>query len=349
MTAPARREPWLDCLRALACFLVIVNHTNSYVFKASAPGDVSWWLSILWYYVSKIAVPLFMLASGACLLPKRDTYRRAGLRLLRVLGALVLFSYVYYLADAARTGLTWRKAVGLRSFLAAVWQGPITDSYWYLYFYAGLMALLPPLQRFAQAADKRDLRYLIGLSFGVCGLWPIAEHYVPALALPPYLPLTEAGGLIGLFFAGHYLRAYAKPARRPACWAIVAGTLALSAALTYLEYVRVGGKGQYWFMDDRTAPSILTVACACAAACLAKAHAFTARSGARWTALGGCAFGVYLLGDLLIAETRYRLFVPLSGAIPPFLAALCWEIVVFAAALAVAWGMKKVPGLRKLL
>ena len=83
------RAAFLDFLRILAAFLVIVNHTNSYVFKALTPADSQWHWSILWYYVSKTAVPLFIMISGACLLGKRDSYAKMGRRILRTLLALV--------------------------------------------------------------------------------------------------------------------------------------------------------------------------------------------------------------------------------------------------------------------
>ena len=44
-----KREVWLDVLRILAAFLVIVNHTNSDVFQSVTPESGTWWLSILWY------------------------------------------------------------------------------------------------------------------------------------------------------------------------------------------------------------------------------------------------------------------------------------------------------------
>ncbi len=49
MTAPGKRRIlWLDGLRIVAAFLVIVNHTNRDVFQASQPGHLTWHLSILW-------------------------------------------------------------------------------------------------------------------------------------------------------------------------------------------------------------------------------------------------------------------------------------------------------------
>ena len=117
----SRREGWLDALRVLAAFGVIVNHTNSKVFQALTPQDAQWWLSVGWYYVSKMAVPLFVMVSGACLLPRRDSPRRVLGRMARILGALLLFSYAYYLYDAWVYWGLWLRMADLEHFCA--WYG----------------------------------------------------------------------------------------------------------------------------------------------------------------------------------------------------------------------------------
>ena len=347
-----KRMTWLDFLRILALFLVIVNHTNSLVFKASSPKELDWWLSIVWYYLSKTAVPLFVMISGACLLEKQDSYKRIALRIGRILIALLLFSYVYYLIGVAQAGWNWRAALGFKSFLLSIWQSPITDSFWYLYFYIGLLVMLPLLQRLAHAMQKRDLLYLMGVSFTVNALWPLLTHYVPELALPAYFDVPLFASSIGLFFAGLYLRRF--PPRRSAFLPVVCVVLMLAAStlLTRLEVDRVASGAKYWFMDERTAPSILTILCAISVARIAQVR-FAAydhsKATSRWTVLGACAFGGYLLQDLAIAETRYRLFVPMCGLMDSFIAGLLWSLLVFVVVVAVTWLLRKLPGLRKLL
>ncbi len=351
--APRQRYAYLDFLRILAAFLVIVNHTNSLVFKALTPENTTWWLSVAWYYVSKIAVPLFVMVSGACLLPRRDTYRKALWRFSRVLIVLILFSYLYYLVGLLQSGWSWGAAANLPAFLKAIWEKRITDSFWYLYFYLGLMVMLPFLQRLASAMQKRDLEIFLGVSFTAFGVWPLAAHYVPALAWPAYFDLPLYGMMIGLFFAGHYVHTFTGSRRAWPAALVFAAAIVASVLLTGLETGRVAAGEQYWFMDDRAQPSIF-IALGAVAAMLFTKRAFSLRAPSpaaerRWAALGGCAFGVYLLQDLVIAQTRYRLFVPLSGAVNPLAAALVWEIGVFAAALALAWLIKKLPPLNRLL
>ena len=355
MTRPIAkpRYAYLDFLRIVAAFLVIVNHTNSLVFEEQSPTAVTWWLSVAWYYLSKVAVPLFVMVSGACLLPRRDSARQSFWRFLRVLLVLVLCSYAYYLFGVWKGGWSWGRALDVPGFLLGIWRERITDSFWYLYFYLGLMVMLPVLQRLASAMGKRDVQYLLGVSFVVYAAWPLLVHYVPQAAMPQYLELPVFAVFIGLFFAGHYVQAYAVRISRFLCFAVLLATLAASVWLTYVETGRVAAGAKYWFMDERTAPSAFVVAGAMAAMLWAKASFARRPAGdagvRRWASVGGAAFGIYLLQDLFIAESRYRFFVPMSKAIDPLLAALIWEVGVFAVAFAVAWLLKRVPLLKKLL
>lgn len=354
----ARPEPkryvYLDFLRILAAFLVIVNHTNSLVFEKLSTSDPTWWFSIVWYYLSKIAVPLFIMVSGACLLSRQDTYKRAFGRFFRVLLVLVLFSYAYYLLNLWETYWTWQKALDIPGFLLSIWGTRITDSFWYLYFYLGLMVMLPILQRLASAMKQRDHVYLMAVSFGVFGLWPLLTHYWPALAFPKYFDVPVFAVSIGLFFAGYYVHAFAGRTSKTLCVLVIAATVTAAVWLTYLEVGRVSAGEKYWFMDERTAPSIFVILCSMATMLLFR-EAFVgdkARADAsvrRWAMVGGCSFGIYLLQDMVIAETRYRFFVPMSGVINPLLAALIWEIGVFLIAFVIAWVLKHVPLVRKLL
>ena len=347
----SRREGWLDALRVLAAFGVIVNHTNSKVFQALTPQDAQWWLSVGWYYVSKMAVPLFVMVSGACLLPRRDSPRRVLGRMARILGALLLFSYAYYLYDAWVYWGLWPRMADLGTFLRLVWMQQITDSFWYLTFYLALLAMLPFLQRLASALSGRGVAALAGICLLWDGLWPLAAHYVPAISPPAYLDAPLFSVYVGLFFAGYWLRRFFSPTRgrMRLAWAVLAASLLASVLLTFVEYGRVAPGEKYWFMDDRMHPSLLTAMSAASAMALMRGARWPQRNGRALTELGGCAFGIYLAQDWLIAQTQERLFLPLCGALPPLAAALVWELAVFALALGAAWLMRRVPGLRKIV
>ena len=348
-----KREVWLDVLRILSAFLVIVNHTNSDLFRASDPTHGTWWLSILWFALCKAAVPVFVMVSGACLLGREDSYRRCLARFCRAVGALLVFSYLYFLHDAWVYHGLWPRMFRLDLFFQLVWMQQLADSFWYLYFYAGLMLALPILQRLSCAMKDRDAAYLIGLSLGLGAGWPLISHYAPALSLPEYFDLPGFSTMIGLFFIGWQLRKRTKPLHAmPWLMGFAASTL-MNAMLLYLEFTHGEHGERYWkFIDDRMQSSLFIVTGAISLFLLIRClfdRPLNERAQRLWTELGGCAFGVYLLQQWIIEQTEFRLFLPLCNVIPAFPAVILWELVVFAIAVAAAMAMRRLPLIKKIV
>ena len=346
-----KRYAYMDFIRIAAVFLVIVNHTNSDVFQASSPANVTWWISIVWYYISKMGVPLFVMVSGACLLPKADAYKKAFRRFFRIGAVLVLFSYLYFIAGVLQGYGGMKDALNFLGFFKTIWRGPITDSFWYLYFYLGLMLMLPWLQRLAKAMQRRDLLYLIILSLGLSAVWPLVTHYVPQLTMSGYFSVPLFAVFMGVFFAGHYVHAHVGKISKPLCIAVIVVSLAASALLTYGEYTAGSGAGKYWFMDERTAPSIFVILCALAVMALMKSvlREPGKQMKSRLQTLGGCAFGIYLIQDFLIGQTRNWLFAPLARQFNPLVVVVLWEIGIFLTALLVVLLIRRIPGVKKLI
>lgn len=345
-----KREVWLDVLRILAAFLVIVNHTNSDLFQASDPAHGTWWASILWFSLCKAAVPVFVMVSGACLLGREDSYRKCLGRFARAAGALLAFSYLYFLHDAWVNYGLWPRALRLDVFLQKVWSMQIADSFWYLYFYAGLMLALPLLQRLSRAMGDRDAAYLIGLSLGLGAGWPLLAHYVPAFSLPEYFDVPMISTMVGLFFAGWQLRKREKPLHAmPALLALAASVL-MNAMLLYWEYAP--GESYWKFIDDRMQSSLFIATGAISLFLFIRClfdRPMSERAQRVWAELGGCAFGVYLLQQWIIEQTEFRLFLPLCNLMPAFPAVVVWEIVVFGIAVVAAMVMRRIPGLKKVV
>ena len=178
--------------------------------------------------------------------------------------------------------------------------------------------MLPFLQRLASALSGRGVAALAGICLLWDGLWPLAAHYVPAISPPAYLDAPLFTVYVGLFFAGYWLRRFFSPTRgrMRLAWAVLAASLLASVLLTFVEYGRVAPGEKYWFMDDRMHPSLLTAMSAASAMALMRGARWPKRHGRALTELGGCAFGMYLAQDWLIAQTQERLFLPLCGALP---------------------------------
>ncbi len=360
MSAAKRgRILWLEALRIAAAFLVIVNHTNSDVFQASDPGQLTWHLSILWYYVSKTAVPLFVMISGAVLLNRQDGWRKTLARVGRVVLVLVLASYAYFLYDAWVNWGLWPRAIRLDILFGKIIRLEITDGFWYLYFYIALLLTMPLWQWISCKLSNEQKLHLVAATIAFGAALPLIGHYIPRLALPEKIMACIPVSYIGLLFAGSYIRDLPPLTRQVRSYAVlgICASLLFSWALTWLEYVQVAPGTKYWFMDHRLIPALPVTTASLCAMLLAKslgekpdAAEVTSAKGSAWVAeLGGCAFGIYLAQDLLIAETEHRLFQPLCQHMPPMAAVLLWEAAVFAAALLLIWLLRRIPFLRRIL
>ena len=70
--APSRVRS-VDCAKCLAIFCVLLIHAASDVLRGGPIGSVRWLSGLFWGSVSRGAVPLFLLCSGALLLDAERT------------------------------------------------------------------------------------------------------------------------------------------------------------------------------------------------------------------------------------------------------------------------------------
>ena len=140
------RKHFLDLLRIIACFLVIVNHTNSTIFMHSSPNSIRWYVSLAFFFVSKIAVPVFFMISGYLLLNKVEDWKKTFSRVLRIIVVLLVCAVIY----AIYNGLFISENGTFKSIvedILLVYKKSPTNALWYLYAYIGILLMLPFLQK----------------------------------------------------------------------------------------------------------------------------------------------------------------------------------------------------------
>lgn len=98
---------YLDVLRIVAAFFVIVNHTNSSIFLQGGL-EVTTFLSLSWFFCCKCAVPIFFMISGILLLRKKESFTQVfRKRMGRPVCALLIASLLWYLLDHGLSGFKW--------------------------------------------------------------------------------------------------------------------------------------------------------------------------------------------------------------------------------------------------
>lgn len=340
----SERILFIDLLRIIACFLVIVNHTNSRIFMEHSPS-LTWFLSLSYFFLCKVAVPVFIMISGYTMLDHVDTHRKAFIRLIRCGCALFLFSTLYYLNDCF-SGVY--EKININEFFVIILNKPVTTAFWYMYLYLGILLMLPYLQKLASVVTKQDLQLLFFWSALFFSLWPIAVHFKPSLTLSKEFSVPLFSSSIALLFFGFYFKKYCFPSRkwRLPCLAGYLLSVGLNVFLTYKEYLKFHGH-DYLFFDDRYFFPIVF-----GAVCL---FGFVAtldirRSIKKLVVLGSkLTFGIYLLSDLIIdkLEFIYNLFI--EQGFPPMPAMILYEFAVFTVCACLVYVLRKLPVLRKLL
>ena len=122
------RIPYLDALRCLAIFLVVLLHNDAPV------GAV------------RLGVPLFFMISGCLLLGKPETAEPAAFyrkKLPRLLAPLAVWNVIYHWTNAWQ----FHTDTGLLALLQKAFNRGTGYHMWYIYVLLGLYLLCPFLKR----------------------------------------------------------------------------------------------------------------------------------------------------------------------------------------------------------
>lgn len=334
------RIVFLDLLRTLCCFLVVVNHTYDYISLPNV-SSAQRTFSFFTMMFSNIAVPIFLMISGCTLLTKTDSIRKTLERFIRIAIVLVLFSFVYEVY-AWLTGQL--DCLSIKHFLNAVYTWNISLSYWYLYAYTGLMLMLPFLQKLAQSMSARDFLLFLGLSVFFHGIWPIVVEYTPVSAYCAHFALPLFTEHIFYMFLGYYLFIHSpRKLPLPLC---LAGLLICPALSAFAVEAAFAASRPYLYLDNIALfPVIVTALCAFSLAQRIRIDGLPARIAGL---LGQASFGAYLVSDLFIALYTPAL-AAMRTAMHPFIAVTLFQLLIFASSLIAGLLLKRLPLLRKLL
>lgn len=82
-----KRKFYFDLIKVLAMSMVVFNHSHSII---SNKNIIVFIIHYLLFYLSKCAVPLFFMVSGALLIGKNDSYKKIIERIIRILAPSIL-------------------------------------------------------------------------------------------------------------------------------------------------------------------------------------------------------------------------------------------------------------------
>lgn len=194
---------WINNLRLIAMFAVVVLHTASPLLFLVKDAHINDWLAAdIYNALVRFSVPVFVMITGALLLQREyqlgDFLKRRFGRLVPpfIFWSLVYIGYRLYDEELELSDNIWLN-------IKLVLQQLQTGSYyhlWYVYLLIGLYLFIPVLGKFVRNATEKELLYFLGIWFLTMIL---GKPYLTAF--DPGIDLHNFTGYIGYLVLGYYL------------------------------------------------------------------------------------------------------------------------------------------------
>jgi surface polysaccharide O-acyltransferase-like enzyme len=201
--SPIHQLGYINTLRFLALPAVIMLHCSSPLLAAYGTVPHNQWLAADFYNaLTRFAVPVFVMITGALLLGRDDEiFGFLKKRLSRVVipflfWSLVYVAYSYYDDEITYTG-------NLHTTINQVLhQLKVGAQYhlWYVYMLVGLYLIIPILSKFIRYASGKEILYFLAVWLLVMQITqPYMARYNPAVDTRYF------AGYIGYLVLGYYL------------------------------------------------------------------------------------------------------------------------------------------------
>ena len=324
-------------LRLLASFMVVMLHVSGIVFVRWEPG---WIAGNFFDSLTRTAVPLFLLAAGATLVPRDEAFgvffKKRG---ARILGPLLVWSVFY---------LWWLRHNGTETgnWLLAILSGPTMYHLWFFYTLVGLYLAIPVLRKFYRNSTRSEHRWFIATWFLVASILPTANTFFfissceGGISFPglQVFSLNLFTGYIGFLLLGAY--AYEGHSEPRLGLALFATSTTLIFVFTHLTSSRHGEPCQFFYVYLN--PLVVVASYGLFTAVLGLNRTSPSRL---LTTLADCTLGVYGLHVFVIGPLSAKSGLTVDIA-TPWLSILFVSGAAFAFSLAVIYAIRLIPPLR---
>lgn len=337
------RIVFIDYIRVVACFLVMLVHASENFYGADSSGlagNVSmlanesnrFWVAFYDGGVARTCVPLFMVVSAFLLVPLKpgqsmgEFYRR---RFKRILPPMLAFMLIYTFLPLAWGGMTWEQS--MQDLRTIPFNFPsMAGHLWFMYPLISLYLIIPVISPWLERASARDERIFLGI-FAFTTIIPWLQRLVtPELwgqcFWNRYDALWYCSGYLGYLVMAHYIHVHLQWSR-PKRLRIGTICFLIGAAFTAWSFWFRGTPGQLietplleWSWEFCTPNVVLaTFGAFLLFTCIEQKEA------PKWiTATSKLTFGMYLMHLLFLAPISQAIIagdpanpsIPVWGAIP---------------------------------
>ena len=198
---------YLDCLRIISIFFMIMIHVASANWKKIPVASLDWKAFTVYDGMARFCVPVFVMISGVLFLDKEKkyTYEKIKNNILRIVRVFLIWSFIYTVYKFKGNIFTGGELEdAIEYFLLG------HSRFWFLWMIIGIYLLVPFLRKISE--DKKLVESYIWMSFlfisisGMLEAFWGEEHLI--VQMIDELKITFLGGYVGYFLLGHYLHEY---------------------------------------------------------------------------------------------------------------------------------------------
>ena len=218
-----QRIVFIDYIRVVACFLVMLVHASECFYSGSAAGLVGhysllpdettrFWVSFYDGTVARTCVPLFMIVSAFLLVPLKSGqtmgsfYRR---RFTRVLPPTIAFLLLYIVLPPLFGWMDWGQAAADLKMLPLNFPS-MAGHLWFMYPLIGLYLIIPVVSPWLERSSAWEERVFIWL-FVASTFIPWIHHWITPEVWGEcfwnrFHTLWYFSGYLGYLVVAHYIR-----------------------------------------------------------------------------------------------------------------------------------------------
>lgn len=198
------RISFIDFGRVTCIFLVIVLHSclGSYYLFVAQHG-IDWFVTLFYYTISRISVPVFVMISGITTIWLKKTENKpvtidgALKRIKNLLFPILFWSIVYIFLF---------NNFSLKSLVSILWSPQGLVHLWFLYMLIGLYILSPLVSQLFNSEEYNLIKYLIVLWFIFSSI-NVYAAIILGINLGEWFGLLTnyQGGFVGYYILGAYI------------------------------------------------------------------------------------------------------------------------------------------------
>ena len=333
---------YINILRILACFLVVINHTNGYVLNYGGLGETVFYSLI--FSVCKIGVAVFLMITGALVLGKEYDFKKVTKCIVRVLLPAVVISLILYIEGSGGIG-----NANIITFLGSFLQKPYILPYWYIYALVGIYLALPFLQKMIKNFKEKDYLWFILLFLILPSILTLITTYVH-ININANFQIAFFPSIVAMVVCGKFISVI-KMSKKYFVISIVVFMLSwvlmfLSMFIPYL----IDGKLSYALDAWNSLPVILmAMATFYIVRYIYEKRMMSEKIEIIISAIASTTFGIYLVHYVLNYRIySVRIFQNFFGACP-IVAVIALDVATFVVCMIIVYILKKIPIIKKYL